>query len=218
MDDPLSNFLASDLVKGLRPSEAMTEAEWVEHAIALLNEPLITAGLIRRLCASGGPELNAKGKPAIDGDIVGAIPESTRTRLIEWLDRIIEDRASAQEQLASEACSAIRDVVCIPFPFEEEALKGRHKLRRIGVRYRILSPTVSAALRYTLPLLLDEQLGLGKRLARCRLCKRFFLRTTERRRYCSDAHMVAANAATGSERVLASRKGIPVAEWRRRRK
>lgn len=226
--DPLNAFLESDVVKGLKSDEAMSELEWVEHAISLVNAPFVTEGLIRRLCASGGPEFSREGGRAIDGPIVGVIPDAERRRVAAWFDQIIADHGGAARKLRDEVLKAKGSVVCIPFPFEEAYQKGR---RRISNRYRILCPNIEAALRYTLVLLLDEDLGIGKRLARCELgsdkhracdptcepCHRYFLKSPERRRYCCDEHADRANAVTASLRVMASRKQTPLNEFLNRK-
>jgi hypothetical protein len=202
MEDPLSVFLDSAAVRAIKPEEAMSPDEWVTHAVALANEPLLTRPLISRLLLGGGRE-------SVDGEIVGTLSDAFRKQFTEWLDLIISNPAQARRKLASAVNGVLRDVVFLPFA-------GSH-----GVRYRIVSRTPGTALHYAvLLLLLNDELGFGARLARCRLesCRRFFLKERSKRRYCSPGHMKLADSSASAERVAAMRAGITVAAWRRRRK
>lgn len=74
---------------------------------------------------------------------------------------------------------------------------------------------------YALSLLLDYELSYGRDLRRCKLagCGRYFLvryphKGRPANRYCCTRHMEQAQARTLSERVMASRLGIPVSRFR----
>jgi hypothetical protein len=90
--------------------------------------------------------------------------------------------------------------------------------------YRIFCGDARAAVAYAVVLLLDEDLGLGKRLAECDRCKKFFLVIVRakggrtRRKYCSDECMTKADQAGAAERVAASRDGVTVKQWRARQR
>lgn len=207
--DPFTVFMDSERARGIAPTDVMSQSEWLEHVITIVNVPLLSQGLIDRLLLGGG-------KASVDGNVVGTIGDDLRERIAKWFDLIIEDRTAARRTLADELARVKLEVAQIPF-----ASVGK---RRIEVRYRIRSLTLSTALRYAIVLLLDERLGLGRRLGHCQLksCGRFFLADVEakgriRRRYCSNEHMREADRAKGAERVAASREGIPVGEWRARK-
>jgi hypothetical protein len=207
--DPFTVFMQSEQSRGIEPPDVMSQSEWLDHVIAIVNVPLLSQGLIDRLLLGGG-------RASIDGDVVGTIADDLRNRIASWFDLIIEDRNAVRRTLADEIAGVKLEVAKIPF-----ACVGK---RRLEVRYRIRSLTLSAALRYAIVLLLDERLGLGRRLGHCQLnsCGRFFLADVGakgriRRRYCTDEHMLQADRARGGERVAASREGISVAEWRARK-
>jgi hypothetical protein len=205
-ESPLAAFLNSEPVRALKASEAMSESEWIEHAVALANEPLVTQGLIKRLLLSGGGE-------TVDGEVVGALSEAFRDEFRKSLVSIATDLEAARRDLAPQVAQIRREVVCLPFAVEN----GQR------VRYRIISLDVAAAVRYAVVLLLDKDSRLGPRLAYCRLesCGRFFFvedtgAGRRRRRYCCDKHMNQADEARSAERVSASRANMSVQAWRKR--
>ena len=69
-------------------------------------------------------------------------------------------------------------------------------------------------LNYTLALLYDDGLGMLKHLTRCRSCKKFFIKSDERRRFCTDSCMRQATREGTRERVAASREGMTVKQYR----
>ena len=90
--------------------------------------------------------------------------------------------------------------------------------------YPVLVPKTHAQLLgYAIAMLINDALPYGRDLRRCKLdgCGAFFLvkptAGRRRERYCSENHMRAAHKPDASDRVMASRAGKTLAEFRQER-
>jgi hypothetical protein len=105
----------------------------------------------------------------------------------------------------------------VPGPLVVERLTGLGRAGRIERRYAFA--TLENYAQWSV--LLARRLGVD--ICRCRLatCRKYFIAESTkgriRRTYCTPAHMEAAQKLTASDRVMASRLGIPVSEFRQQR-
>jgi hypothetical protein len=141
-----------------------------------------------------------------------SIPDVFRSEFLGQLESLVDYRAGDRRLFARELEGGLLrfpGLTCEPYLL----LQGG----RIRRRYRIRGGGAKAILDYTLALLLDDDLGMIGRLARCLSCGKFFLKGPKQRRYCTNECTQRANRAGNAQRVAASRAGMPVAEYRAKR-
>jgi hypothetical protein len=142
------------------------------------------------------------------------IPDVFRTEFLGQLESLLDSRGNSAVRIfvpdLEGSLLRFPGLTCEPY-----LLLQRGRIHR---RYRVRGGGgAKQVLDYTLALLLDDDLGMLRLLARCPHCKKFFINSAQQRRYCTSDCTRRANREGTRERVAASRSRISVRDYRAKR-
>lgn len=228
-DSSLMTNLIRDVLDRLAKSplpnlQPLNEMEFLQEMLVLANsadigideaarEPRkrLETALQRLQFGAMNPEAFFEPAPVSDEADLGFLCQTTW----EQFSAIPDVWSDADDRLWTEMETVPFKVLMVP-RLNERADGSR------SVNFLALPRDLWATLDWAACLLLDRGRGYGGKLCECRRCHRLFFEYRPatgrpRRLYCCDEHMQQANDEKGADRVAASREGISVAEWRRRK-
>jgi hypothetical protein len=218
LPDPVATFLRHHVIATLSASEQrLSERNYCEMLLVLANTGALSVDEWQTML-SGAPASSDPGAQRrwMEGVLTDGAVEIVRDQLGQLVKY---GPKRAQSKLGPWwADSATRaGMVLLPSFLGADG--------NAEVSYRLLARDGWAAITFAMTLFFDAKRTFGRDLCRCKLedCGKFFFvkplkkRGRPRRDYCTPAHAKAAYDRQLRERVAASRAGLSVAEWRRRK-